>query len=244
MALTSRMQFPFPDEYSDPWFDAFVTLMNALDASLYAGREDRNIILMGGGAILFDAGAATLSWASDIELLAANTGYKWIITAGALTGVVSGKLLTVSLTRGPLANTVVTLSLEDHVSQTDDALVIGVVSGTHLYFRNGAVAQDGILSQVIEDPAGSVGLSILPFREEFVGTGILLTFDLSIEVNPALWNSIQVHRNGLLLDDDGAGVTQDEYSLSNVDPGGGTITRITFGAAPDLGAKLFVSGWV
>lgn len=244
MALTPRLQFPYPDEFQDPWYEGFVALMNAVDSACYAAREDRNIILMGGGDVSFVAAAGTVSFSDDVYLLSAVTGYRWRIAAGVTNGVTDGKLLVLTLVRAPTGTTTLTISVADHVPNTDTALVLAVRSGARLYFRNGSVAQDGVVAKVIEEPSGGgAGTPLFPFREEFAGTGVDTHFDTTVLVDIALWPSVQVHRNGLLLDYDPLGVTKDEYWLENIDPGGGLITRVHFGAAPDLGNTLYVTGW-
>ena len=51
MPNTSKMAWPYPTENQDPWWDAYVSLMTAMDASGFASREDRSIVVMEGGRI-------------------------------------------------------------------------------------------------------------------------------------------------------------------------------------------------
>jgi hypothetical protein len=49
MPNSPRIHFPYPDETSRPWDASFAAMVNALDAALYANREDRNFAMAGGG---------------------------------------------------------------------------------------------------------------------------------------------------------------------------------------------------
>ena len=60
MPTSPKMGWNFPEEDQDPFYDDFEDMVNAMDASGTAAREDRNIVLMGGGEFSFDD--ATGEW--------------------------------------------------------------------------------------------------------------------------------------------------------------------------------------
>jgi hypothetical protein len=233
------MTWPYPAENQDPWFDAFVGLIIAIDYSGYAAREDRNIILMGGGIISFDAALNTLSWASPIVLLAPNTGFLWTIPAGSVT-LFDGRLLYVDLVRAPTAPTTLLPLVSNQVPSSDTAFLLAVRRGSRVFWRNGAVSVDGVPSAVIDDggPSGGGG-SATPAFDRYVGTGALFDFDLTNFVAPLKHPGVLVHRNGLLLDQTALPATVDEYVVNNV----GLVTRVTFGAAPAVTDRIFVTYW-
>ncbi len=157
MVFTSRMRWRLPAKDVDPWYDPFVDLMNAADADAYAAREDRNIVCMGGGLFTFAAGV--LSWASTIELFAANTGFLWKIPAGSV-ALADGQMFYVELVRAPTDNVTLATAVAANLSVANGAaaLVLGIRRGTRVYFRQGGVLQEGGAGAVFESGTlGSVG---------------------------------------------------------------------------------------
>lgn len=143
MALESpRMAWAYPAEGTDPWFDAFETLIGAQDASAYAAREDRNILVLGGGTVAWDALTGVLSWSANIELTSTISGFLVSIPAGSET-IAEGRLAYLILTRAPVAPTSAALVVADNTPNTNDAVVFALRRGSTLYFRNGRTINDG-----------------------------------------------------------------------------------------------------
>jgi len=147
LPVSSRQGWSYPEELQDPWYEAFVSMVAAMDASAYSAREDRNTILMGGGTVSLavQAGRGTLTWTQAIEILAADTGFKWVIPAGSVV-LDDGQMLYVALVRAPTANLnlalAVTSTLPINVG-VNDFFVLGVFRTDRVYFRNGDVLEDG-----------------------------------------------------------------------------------------------------
>ena len=137
-----RLGWPYPDQNQAVWFDAFQAMVNAMDSSGYAAREDRGIIVMGGGSFL--QSGDVLSWNADIELLSATTGFKSIITGPGSISLPVGRLAYVNITRAPVANTIVTLLTGNSVPSSDSALFFCIRSGNVTYFRNGRGIELGV----------------------------------------------------------------------------------------------------
>ena len=55
MALSPRMNFPYPDDGVDPWYDQFQAMVEAIDATAYAMREDDGVLVL----ILISLGTCT-----------------------------------------------------------------------------------------------------------------------------------------------------------------------------------------
>lgn len=134
--LTPRMSWPFPSEFQDPWYDAFVSLLQAIDASAYAAREDRNMIMMGGGSITLNSTTGLLSWSAPFNLFSGPTGLIWVIPAGSVT-IADGQMFSCQVTRNPQGNITQTLTVAAKVPNDDNSVVIGVRQGGVVYFRNG-----------------------------------------------------------------------------------------------------------
>jgi hypothetical protein len=283
MPSSPRMSWPTIAENQDPWFDAFTGLVNAIDASCYASREDRHAVLMGGGIISFTAATGLLTWAASLEVLAAVTGYLWTLPAGQVT-LQDGEIFYVNLVRAPQSGTGLAAQHAMQVPTTDQGFLLAIRRGIRVYFRNGAVALDGHPGAIIQNPgSGGGGVSPLTTKgdlythdatddvrlpvgsdgqvlladstqvagvrwgdppagstaafDKFTGTGVQVNFNLSHLVDITKLTGVLVHRNGMLLDKVTTPALVDEYSVNNV----GGVTRVTFGAAPSLTDRIFVT---
>jgi hypothetical protein len=136
------MSWPYPAEDQDPWFDTFESMVQGMDSSGYASREDRELIMGGGGAVSFVASTGTLSWTEDLEIYSTIRGNKLILSAGSVV-LQDGNLFYVDLVRSPTDNIIVTPTVAIQTPGSDTAYVIGVRVGASVYFRFGSVINDG-----------------------------------------------------------------------------------------------------
>lgn len=61
MPTSPRTHFPYPDADTAVWNETFQAMVDAIDASLYASREDRNIIMFGGSTCTFNSGTGVFT---------------------------------------------------------------------------------------------------------------------------------------------------------------------------------------
>lgn len=158
MPNTPRMKWPIPRENLDPWYQGLLDMSNAMDASAFAAREDRNIIGMGGGLFNFTLLSGLVSWADTVELLSAPTGFVWKLLAGDIS-LDEGEILYVVLPHFPTDNTTVTPVKASNLSVVDgdSAFVLAIRRNSKIYWRNGAVMEDGDSFQVFEATGGQGG---------------------------------------------------------------------------------------
>lgn len=149
MANTSRMQWPIPPEHGF-WYDAFTALVAAIDLSSYAAREDRNLVLMGGGTFAWNAGTNTLSWGAALQILSAVAGGVCVLPAGSIS-ILDSQVAYISLVRNPAGNATVSVVVAGSTPSDDSAAVVCVRRGAQLYFRNGNVLKDGMSGPLIEN---------------------------------------------------------------------------------------------
>lgn len=149
MANTDRMKWPYPDEHVDPWYDAFVGLMRAMDASGYAAREDRNLHLMGGGQVSFTLSTSTVTWASKIRVLSPTVGFFTEIAAGSVV-LNNGEVMYLDIVRNPTQTQTVTVQTASTLPSSDTAYFLAVRVGSFVYFRGGSVLGDGQSSEIFE----------------------------------------------------------------------------------------------
>lgn len=197
MPNSPRMGWPFPTENQDPWFDVFVDFVQALDASGYAAREDRSLVLGGGGTVGWNLGTSTLQWSDPLNIFSPIVGV--LLTVPANTVVIDdGQVLFASLVRGPSSGQVVAAGVASQVPSSDKDVLLAVRVGSRIHWRNGLVMDDG---------ESVVGLGSKQ------GGGALEVEDEGISVDPAVVN----------LDFVGAGVTASQTALGHVEiniPGG------------------------
>ena len=151
------MRFLVPNEGTDPWYTAFQTLFGQIDASAYAAREDRNIILMGGGTITWTVSTSTLAWSAPLRVFSPVSGLQCIIAAGSAVLDGDGRLLHAPLVRYPTgAIKTITASVASQVpvaTDGDNQLLFALRYNGVIYWRNGVVQGDGVTLTDFEPPA-------------------------------------------------------------------------------------------
>jgi streptogramin lyase len=146
MPQTARQNWPYPEENEDPFWESFIAMIQAMDASVYASREDKNHVLTDGGTISWNAALGLLSWSADIGIQAATTGFVCNVPGtglGSSITLADREFLYVQLTRGPQSTQALTPQKASKLPAGDDYLVLAYRSGTRVYWRGGAVMNDG-----------------------------------------------------------------------------------------------------
>lgn len=164
MPNTPRMEWPFPSQEQDPWFDAFDGFVNQMDASVFASRDDRNLIFGGGGSFTFDADANLLSWDATLEVISAISGFRLELSAGSVT-LEDGGFFYLDVVRLPTQNVVLSAHTGTQVPSTDTALVFAVRRGDTVYFRHGFKLEDGTSGNLFEVGSPKVNVIYLAGRE-------------------------------------------------------------------------------
>jgi hypothetical protein len=142
MPNTDKMKWPYPDKDTDPWFEKFASMTEAMDASGYAAREDRNIIFGGGGNVTWDAGSSTLSWASDIVAFSMIAGFKLSIPAGSIF-LTDSNVLYADLVRSPVDNSAIGIVSASSSPNTNNSIALAIRSGSTVYWRWGSKIESG-----------------------------------------------------------------------------------------------------
>ena len=142
MANTPRMNWPFPNEDDAPWYERLKAFVQSQDASGYAAREDRQIVLAGGGTVLWSATGGALTWSDTIQVVSPITGFLLNIAAGSVT-LGDGQVLYVPLVRAPTRTQTVSVAVSNQVPPTDTDMLLAVRVGTQVYWRNGLLMNDG-----------------------------------------------------------------------------------------------------
>lgn len=140
--LSDRMQWPYPDIDEDPWYETFQGLIAQQDASGYAAREDRHLIISTAASVSFTASTGVLGWTAGIDLVNAISGHILTIPTGSIT-LNDGQLAYLVLVRSPLSNANVTLTVASSVPNTNDALAFCVRRGASVYLIRGCRINDG-----------------------------------------------------------------------------------------------------
>lgn len=142
MPTTPRMSWPYPAENLEQWFDAFKSFAESMDSSGFASREDRHLILSGGGTVSWSSTTSVLSWSSAITIVSPITGFQIQIAATSAT-IENGEVLYVPLTRAPTQNLTVAALVAGQVPNNDLAFTLAIRIGTRIYWRNGLLLDNG-----------------------------------------------------------------------------------------------------
>ena len=142
MPNTVRMLWPYPNKDTDPWFATFEDMVIYMDQSGYSHREDRNIIIGGGGFFSWDSGTGTLSWDEVLEFYSTIAGFRLDLPVDSVT-LLDGEVFYVDLARFPRTNITLSPLTALTVPNTNDAYVIAIRRGDDVYFRMGEKLQNG-----------------------------------------------------------------------------------------------------
>lgn len=154
MSETSpRMLWVFPSQHDDPWWDNFMDFVRSMDASGFAAREDRNLILAGGGELSWYPATTGLTWSEDFLIFSPSTGFFTRIVANALAPA-DGEIIRAEITRHPGQNVNAAAEVASIAQNTDDSLILGIRIGSNFIFRNGFYIQDGIVKDAEDLFAG------------------------------------------------------------------------------------------
>jgi hypothetical protein len=151
---TNKMQWPFPAKDRDPWFETFEQMATAMDSSGYASREDRQIIMGGGGDVTFDAGTNSLTWAEALDFYSMISGFK-VSVAATTVAIADGEVIYLNLNRSPQQNTSVSVAAANQVPNTDDAMAIAVRVGAVVFWRHGSKVNSGETVNIFGVPGTS-----------------------------------------------------------------------------------------
>ena len=167
MPNSPRMQWPYPAENKNPWYESFEGLVAAMDASAYAAREDRQLLLAGGGTVYWNSAASTLQWDDTIRVVSPITGFASQVAAGSVS-IVDGESLYLSIIRAPTRNVTIEVVVAAQVPSSDRALVLCSRIGTQIYWRNGLLQDAGESVSDLGAKQGGGGGSPLGVEEEGV----------------------------------------------------------------------------
>lgn len=236
--LTPRLKYPFPDFLTDPWFDDITAFFLGVDGTNWAVTEDRNLQIHGGGSLLFDATANTLSWSQPILLQTHAVGITWSSPAITVT-VTPGQVVWVQVDRTSLSadNTVVrtvtpqvtNVLLNSDAERLQDKIVLGFrgsgSESSSFFWRTGCVLSDGTPSTCLTSGI-VIGPSSFIYGENppEVPNGAITTFSTAF---PYVVNKLAVYRDGLRM--------QPFVDFQFVD-----ATHFIFAVAPQLGSVILV----
>lgn len=146
MPSSNRMNWPFPTENQTPWYEAFEDLIAAQDTSSFAARDDRNLVIAGGGNISWTVATSTFQWTDDIRVLSPITGGLLTIPAAALV-LDDGDAVFVNLVRAVPQSNTLSPAVGSQIPSSDTAFLLASRTGDVVYFRNGQRLDDGDVIQ-------------------------------------------------------------------------------------------------
>ena len=102
MPTTDRLGWKYPTEEQRDWWQVWMTLINQMDADVWASFENAFIVLKGGGSVYLDTVGDQLVWTEDLYLLNTLSGGTVRLPAGSVS-FDDGDIAYVDITR-PLSS--------------------------------------------------------------------------------------------------------------------------------------------
>jgi hypothetical protein len=212
---TSRMNWTFPGEGDDPFFEFFRQFTDAADASGWADADNNNIIAFGTTLFTWDATSSLLSWDADFYLSGFTTGFRIEVAGPASATILDGQLLGFVMPRLITGNTIVAPFVASRIAESagvkiHDRIVIGARIGSSFYFRNGVTIGDGEFGEVWERPTTGVAVpGLTPSQkvtvnsalhlhtEHYFTPGAAMTILTLPDPSPETYKKFTVYRNGV-----------------------------------------------
>lgn len=188
MPNSPRMNWPYPAEDQDPWFESFEEFVSQNDASGYAAREDRNLIFSGGG--VFSWTLDTVSWTEDIEIVSPIVGFKVSVVAGSVE-VTDGQVIYLDIPRAPTTNVTATVQAANQAPNTDAAYVLAVRIDGLLYFRHGVSLAIGTSKNIFSGSTAGPDAVIWVGGRESHNSDVTPLVAGAIAFNPVTYDPIE-----------------------------------------------------
>lgn len=174
MASTPLLKIPYPERNAEPFYEAFVAMVEALDRMLTGAKEDRNLILGGGGRItwqLAPGGASgELAWSAPLEVYTPTTGLLETIPAGSVQ-IQEGQVAYVRVIRQPQTSPTLAPLVASRIdldAGQGDPYVLGIRRGDRVFLRTGHSLGDGEALDNLAPPGELAGDVVGPFTRSVV----------------------------------------------------------------------------
>ena len=246
MPQTPKMGLVSPSEGDEPYFDLINSLFTAIDSSLFAGREDRNLFFMNTASITVTIpggggpGTADIFWSSPL-VLKGFEGFGRVdvdVPGGPLT-LIQGQALYVEIPRPAQTDPVlVTALVGDYITiQRSDAKIVLAVFWTDgkMYFRNGASIGGSGGSFPVTLQSREEGFVAAPAQASFLLVGSGGGTQFPVDTQPF---HILVHKNGIYEPNVNVGLATTVFTNDTVNvawlvpPAGGEDIRIAYAYVP------------
>jgi hypothetical protein len=194
--LSPRMMWPTPSLDDDPWFEFYQDQIRAQDASGFAAREDRNIILSGGGLLTWNVSTG-LTWTESFLVWSPSTGFFSRLVPATLLPL-NGQIIRAEITRAPGQSVNVTAEVASIARNTDDSFVLGLRSGTNFVFRNGIIIKNGTTILAVNLFGGGGGDDNFSYKVVVTGKSVTVPANQQMVVSGGITIDGELILNGEL----------------------------------------------
>jgi hypothetical protein len=138
---STYMKFTYPEEYADPFWDDFEALIREADKATYMNKIKGNLIIGGGGSVVFNSVSGLLSWTEDFVIPLPQFGFGLTVSFGPdgatrQAGLIDGSALVVEIPFAMTQNETRTFSVVSQLTATSNTQwVAGIRIGDKVYFR-------------------------------------------------------------------------------------------------------------
>lgn len=144
MPNTILNEHPYPSENQDPHYSTLSNFYNLQDTTSWMNKIRSNMILAGGGILVWDSGTSLLSWTSNFAIKHLTSGFLVEFVYGPDDAnreatIVDGQIV-YGIVRSSISESQTeNLKVVDKLDKTDNNFVLAWRYGNNLYFQNGIV---------------------------------------------------------------------------------------------------------
>lgn len=136
MPNTPKMNWQYPSENQDPFFDVYEGQILAQDTDAYAVREDNHLIFTGGGTLSLTLATNTFAWTEDIVIVNLLNGGIRTVSAGSIV-IASGDVVYVTVARPISGTKTLTAAKATSVGADRNKFWLALRKGDDVYVRDG-----------------------------------------------------------------------------------------------------------
>lgn len=140
--ITPFLNIPYPDEESDPFWDAFEGMVENFEQVVFYNKMFANMIVTNGGIRSWNPTSRLFSWTDDFQILVPHWGFRVRVVNGPdgmtrAAGLQDGQCLIIKMPMQMSGDITTNFTLVSQLNvQEHNNFVVAACAGSALYIKN------------------------------------------------------------------------------------------------------------